>query len=157
MNGLLADINWETVLVTSIVPILTLAGLIYNNLRKRKNTEIDTESAIVVKREPTWVELEESNRKLRAEMDENKSAFEAELERQRSSFEARLQEIEARQGKFEQKTNTRIGALSNMLYAAADQWPTDHPGPEFNPEDLDALENTDLPYVWRGRRRAQPG
>lgn len=138
----LTHINWETVLVTSIVPLLTLAGIIYNNARKRKNTAIETSAATALKREPTWVELEESNRKLRAEMDE-----------QRKEFEAAISNLEERFKKFEDKTNVRIGALSYMLHESARQWPEGTPGPVFEGSYLDALENTDVPYIWRFSRR----
>lgn len=138
----LTHINWETVLVSSIPGVLILAGIIYQSIRKRQESNIETSAATALKREPTWVELEESNRKLRAEMDE-----------QRKEFENAINSLEERFKKFEQKTNVRIGALSNMLHSAQAQWPTDAPGPVFEGSDLDALENTDVPYIWRFSRR----
>lgn len=138
----LTHINWETVLISSIVPLVGLFGLLYNDFRKKKNASIDTAEATALKREPTWVELEESNRKLRAEMDE-----------QRTEFEEAIKTLKERFDTFEKKTNVRIGALSNMLHSAQAQWPTDAPGPVFEGADLDALENTDVPYIWRFSRR----
>lgn len=124
-------VNWETVLVSSIPAIMIFIGIVYNDVRKKRNAGLDTESAVSLKREPTWVELENSNRELRKEM----------------------QELSDRFDKFEKKTNTRISALSNMLHESARQWPATHPGPYFDPTDLAALENTDVPYIWRNRVR----
>jgi hypothetical protein len=137
-----SGVNWETVLVASIVPVIGLIGILYNDFRKKKNASIDTAQAVAVKREPTWVELEESNRSLRAEMAV-----------QKKDADQRIADLEARFDTFETKTNVRIGALSNMLHASARQWPETHPGPYFEAEDLAALENTDVPYVWRNRIR----
>lgn len=138
----LDGINWETVLIASIAPLLLFAGIIYNDVRKKKNSTIDITAAITTKREPTWVELEESNRKLRAEMEGNKK-----------ESDERYQSLEARFDHFEKSTNKRIGALSNMLHASAEQWPDTHTGPYFDQADLEALENTDVPFVWRNRIR----
>lgn len=138
------DIDWGTVLVAAIVPLIAFAGVIYNDIRKKRNARVDTESATALMREPTWVELETSNRELRAEMAKNKR-----------ENDERVRLLEERFDAFEQKTNRRIGALSNMLHSASRQWPSEHPGPYFEQEDLDALENTDVPYVWRNRVRPQ--
>lgn len=142
----LTHINWETVLVSSIPGVLILAGIIYQSIRKRQEANIETSAATALKREPTWVELEESNRKLRAEMEEQKSNFETAIEELEDRFKTRLENLE-------RKTNVRIGALSNLLYTAADAWPTGHPAPNFEQADLDALENTDVPFIWRMGRR----
>ena len=129
-----AGINWETVLVASVPAIMIFIGVVYNDLRKKRNASVDTENAVAVKREPTWVELETSNRELRKEMKELSDRFD----------------------QFERRTNTRIGALSNMLHESARQWPATHPGPYFERADLAALENTDVPYIWRNRVRPAP-
>lgn len=142
MDQILADINWETVLVASIVPIIGLIGLIYQSYQKRKETRDTTNAQTANRREPTWVELDEANRKLRQEMEDNER-----------KADERFKKLEERFDSFVQKTNTRIGALSNMLHASAQQWPSDHTGPYFSQEDLDALENTDVPFVWRNRVR----
>jgi hypothetical protein len=84
------------------------------------------------RREGSWQEVVTENRSLRSDLEELRERFE----------------------KFEQKTNVRVGALSNMLHQAADTWPQDSPGPYFDRRDLDALEITDIPYVWRGRYRS---
>lgn len=142
MDRILADINWETVLVASIVPIIGLIGLIYQSYQKRKETRDTNNAQTANRREPTWVELDDANRKLRQEMEENERRA-----------DERFKKLEERFDTFVKKTNTRIGALSNMLHASAQQWPADHTGPYFSQEDLDALENTDVPFVWRNRVR----
>lgn len=84
------------------------------------------------RREGSWQEVVTENRNLRSDLDDLRDRFE----------------------KFERKTNVRVGALSNMLHQAAATWPNDAPGPYFDRGDLDALEITDIPYVWRGRYRS---
>lgn len=86
----------------------------------------------------SWTELANENRNLRGEIDEQRD---------------KISELTDRLDKFERKTNVRIGALSNMLHDTARQWPPNDPGPYFSQEDLDALENTDVPFVWRNRVR----
>lgn len=142
MGQMLADINWETVLVASIVPIIGLIGLIYQSYQKRKENKDGADATRAAKREPTWNEVVDENRKLRTDLDN-----------QKKEYDTRIEAIEKRFEAFEKKTNTRIGALSNMLHSASSQWPADHPGPYFSQEDLDALENTDVPFVWRNRVR----
>lgn len=136
------NVNWETVLVVGIPGLLTLLGVLYNDFRKKKNAKIDSDSAVVLKREPTWVELEEANRALRTELDA-----------QRKEFEGKMAALTDRMNRYEEKTNRRIGALSNMLHATAYQWPADHAGPFFDAEDFSALEMTDIPYTFRNRVR----
>lgn len=142
MNTLFVDINWETVLVASIIPVFGLIGIIYKSYSDKKAAKAGNDATTANRREPSWVELDEANRKLRQEVDDNKE-----------DAERRIKALEDRFETFVNKTNTRIGALSNMLHASAQQWPTDHPGPYFLQEDLDALENTDVPFVWRNRVR----
>lgn len=142
MDQVLADINWETVLVASILPLLGLIGIIYQSYQKRKEAREGNDATRAAKREPTWNEVVDENRKLRTD-----------LENQKKDNDAKIEALEARFDAFEKKTNTRIGALSNMLHSASSQWPADQPGPYFSQEDLDALENTDVPYVWRNRVR----
>lgn len=149
----LQNVNWESVLITSIPGMLILAGILYNGFRTKKNAEISTNSAVAVKREPTWVELEESNRKLRAEMADMEKANDEKLAAQKVAFDAKYDRLASRFDNFETRTNTRIGALSNMLHASASQWPPEHPGPYFDPKDLGALESTDVPFIWRNRVR----
>lgn len=90
------------------------------------------------RRTGSWTELANENRNLRGEVDEQRE---------------KISELTDRLDKFERKTNVRIGALSNMLHDTARQWPPDQAGPYFSQEDLDALENTDVPFVWRNRVR----
>lgn len=142
MDQILADINWETVLVASILPVLSLIGIIYQSHQKRKEARDGNDSTRAAKREPTWNEVVDENRKLRTDLDS-----------QKKDYDAKIESIEKRFDAFETKTNTRIGALSNMLHSASSQWPADTPGPYFSQEDLDALENTDVPFVWRNRVR----
>lgn len=133
---------WQTFLVSSIAPAAVVLAALVQHFRKRKNTQIETEGAVTLKREPTWVELEEANRNLRTEMDA-----------QRRDFEGQIKGLTERMNDYEAKTNRRIGALSNMLHATAYQWPADHAGPFFDAEDFAALEMTDIPYTFRGRVR----
>lgn len=146
-------IHWQTVLVSSIAPVLVFVGVVFNDIRKKRNASIDTNSAVAVKREPTWVELEESNRKLRAEMAEMDKANDEKMAAQKAAMDAQYTELRGQLTEFKQKTDVRIAALSNMLHTASVQWPSDHQGPLFDPKDLGALEHTDVPYVWRNRAR----
>lgn len=134
--------NWESILIAAIGPVLVIVGLIYQEYRKRKLAQDANAADSIARKEPTWVELEEANRDLRTEMDDL-----------RDRSEKRIKALEERFAAFERKTNTRIGALSNMLHSASSQWPADSPGPYFDLADLEALENTDVPYVWRNRVR----
>lgn len=152
-----ANIDWQTVLVASVAPTLIFAGLLFNQFFRKRNTETDTSAATALKREPTWVELEESNRKLRAEMAQMEKDNDKKLAEQKAAFDAKYDRLADRFDTFENKTNVRIGALSNMLHQSASQWPPDHPGPYFDPKDLGALEHTDVPYVWRNRVRPSSG
>lgn len=147
------DIDWQTVLVASIAPGLIFAGLIFNQIFRKKNTQTDVQSATTLKREPTWVELEESNRKLRAEMDERDKANDEKMAQQKAEMDAQYAELRTQLVEFKQKTNVKIAAMSNMLHTASVQWPPDHPGPLFDPKDLGALEHTDVPFIWRNRVR----
>lgn len=145
MVEMLTEVNWETVIVAAIVPLITLLGVIYKTMQDRKAAREGADLNLVSKREPSWVELAEENRKLREEMEGNKA-----------DADERFRKLEERFESFVTKTNTRIGALSNMLHAASSQWPSDTAGPYFSQADLDALENTDVPYVWRNRVRPHP-
>lgn len=138
----MGGIDWQTVLVASIAPVLIAAGLVFNQIFRNRNARVDTDNATTLKREPTWVELEESNRKLRAEMKD-----------QGEGHDKKIRELEERFDTFEKKTNVKIAAMSNMLHAASRQWPAEAPGPYFDPADLEALEHTDVPYIWRNRVR----
>lgn len=137
----MADINWGTVIVSAIGPLLIFAGILYNDLRKRKNARIDTSEAIALKKEPTWVELETANRALRAELDEQK----AENERQ---FKAIREEFAS----FRRRAERRDAAFATILSEAATQWPDTHEGPLFSPEALGEVADT-LPPLWRHRFR----
>lgn len=83
------------------------------------------------RREGSWQEVVTENRNLRQDLNELTERFE----------------------KFEKKTNVRVGALSNLLHTAQAQWPADYPGPLFDRADLEALESTDVPFIWRNRYR----
>lgn len=137
-----AGLNWETILVASIPGVIVLLGAIYNDIRRRRNAHVDTQARVSEKREPSWVELENANRQLREELTE-----------QRADYESRINALDAKITEYQRKTNKRISALSNMLHESARQWPATHPGPLFDPEDLAALENTDIPYIWKNRVR----
>lgn len=149
----MGGVDWQTVLVASIAPVLIAAGLVFNQIFRNRNARVDTDNATTLKREPTWVELEESNRKLRAEMQERDEANDQKMAEQKEAFDAQIAELRGEFGDFKRKTNVKIAAMSNMLHTASVQWPEDAPGPYFDPADLDALEHTDVPYIWRNRAR----
>lgn len=132
--------NWETILVSSIPSLGILVGLIYQEYRKRKNAKDDAQQTASAKKEPTWNEVVNENRQLRAD-----------LTAQGAAYDEKIESLEKRFANFERKTNRRIGALSNIIHATASQWPSDHEGPYFPKEELEALEDTDLPYIWRNR------
>ncbi len=133
-------LNWEQMLIVAIPGLIALAGVVYGEYRKRKNARDDAEQTASAKKEPTWNEVVSENRQLRKDLTEQKR----EHDEWRDSMEERF-------GTFERKTNRRIGALSNIIHATASQWPADATGPYFPKEDLEALEDTDIPYVWRNR------
>ena len=91
------------------------------------------------KREPAWNELSADNAKLRGELDEVREKV-LELS---NSFES-----------HKRTTNRKMDAFISITRDAANQWPETHEGPLFDPEDLAALEDTEVPARWRGRVRA---
>jgi len=84
------------------------------------------------RREPTWGELVEENRKQRAE-------FEAFRENTEERFSA---------------LDVKFGAFVRVLTSLAEQWPADH-SPELDPTDIEQLGTT-LPVKFRPRRRPKP-
>ena len=44
-----------------------------------------------------------------------------------------------------------FAAMGRVLADAAEQWPSGHPGPTFDPRDIAILEDT-MPPAWRRRR-----
>lgn len=133
-------LNWESLLLGAIPGLIALIGLIYQEYRKRKNARDDAEQTASAKKEPTWNEVVNENRQLRTDLTE-----------QKREHDEKIESLEKRFSNFERKTNRRIGALSNIIHATASQWPANVPGPVFPKEDLEALEDTDIPYVWRNR------
>lgn len=133
-------VDWQSLLLGAIPGMIALIGLIYQEYRKRRNAKDDAEATASAKREPTWNEVVTENRQLRKDLTE-----------QKVEHDAKIESLEVRFGAFERKTNRRIGALSNIIHASASQWPANVPGPYFPKEDLEALEDTDIPYVWRNR------
>lgn len=150
---MLDGINWETVLVASIIPIFGLIGIIYQGIQKRREAREGNDATKAARREPTWKEVVDENRQLREDLNEQGEKHNRAIEELKESQRNELADLNRRFDDFERKTNTRIGALSNMLHSASTQWPADHPGPFFDREYLDALENTDVPFVWRNRIR----
>lgn len=94
------------------------------------------------KREPAWNELASENRELRGELGDLRNAFD--------SFQREFRAYRTR-------TDRKVDAFVNIARDAAIQWPDTHEGPLFDPEDLAALEDTEVPARWRGRVRALPG
>lgn len=133
-------VNWETLLVVAIPGLIALISVIYQEYRKRKNAKDDAQQTASAKREPTWNEVVTENRQLRSD-----------LTQQKKEHDDKIESLELRFNNFERSTNRRIGALSNIIHATASQWPADHAGPYFPKEDLEALEDTDIPFVWRNR------
>lgn len=136
----MAGWDWEQMVIVAIPGVLALVGFVYNEYRKRKNARDDAQATASAKKEPTWNEVVTENRQLRAD-----------LTSQKKDHDDKIESLETRFNNFERKTNRRIGALSNIIHATASQWPADRPGPFFPKEDLEALEDTDIPYVWRNR------
>lgn len=146
-------INWEAVLIPAIPGLLALIGVIYGIVYTRRNNRDNNDATKQARREPTWNEVVNENRSLRKDLDAQKDNHTKQIEDLKADHDAKFKELEKRFETFVNKTNTRIGALSNMLHTASVAWPADQPGPYFDREDLDALENTDVPYVWRNRIR----
>ena len=134
----LASINWESVLVASVVPVIGLVALFYQEYRKRKNAREQAENDAAAKREPTWNELVTENRNLRDEVSELNSKFDSFRE------EFLL---------YKTSTTRKIDALVEVVRETATQWPSDREPPVFEADTLAALENTDLPVLYRGRVR----
>ena len=78
------------------------------------------------KKLPSWVELDKSNRELRTDLDKLNDRFD----------------------EFVKSSSRERRAMQNVLYAAADQWPQNSPGPVLNPYDLEVLSDT-IPASWR--------
>ena len=112
--------------VTVIAAIITVVGGGIFAILNRKGGE----RARTV---PSWVELEDANRKLRTEM----SGIRKEMDELRAS----LQELKTEQIE-------RDVAITNVLYDIAKQWPRDVSAPSFNSRDLEVLGDT-IPRPWR--------
>lgn len=138
----MADINWESVLVASIIPVLGLVGLIYQEYRKRKNAKDSAAENAAAKREPTWNELVTENRNLRDEV--------TELNKQFATFQSEFTAYKA-------VMSRKMDALVELNREASAQWPEGHEGPVFNADTLGALEDTEVPVKWRGRVRPEYG
>jgi len=113
-----ALLQWSPVIGTAAV------ALIYGIFRL-----INRRGGEKARREPSWVELADENRKLREEVSALSDKFEAFM---------------ARQAK-------RDAAFRNILASASEQWPADHAGPTFDENDIAALSDT-MPAKWRPRR-----
>ncbi len=49
------------------------------------------------------------------------------------------------------RLENKLQAMGRVLTQAAEQWPSDHAGPTFEPEDIALLEDT-MPLPWRRQR-----
>lgn len=116
-----------TAWIPAIVAIIALAGTVLVRFLPDRS-----------KREPAWNELSEENRKLRGEVDTLRSG----LEQLRNDLT-----------QHKNSTGRKIDAFISITRDAANQWPETHEGPFFNPDDLAALEDTEVPARWRGRVR----
>lgn len=149
---MMADVNWGTVVVSAIGPILLFVGVIYNDIRKRKNAKIDTSEAIALKKEPTWVELETANRALRAEMNKQQEENDKRFNEQKAENERQFKAIREEFASFRSRAERRDAAFATILNEAATQWPDTHEGPVFSADALGEVADT-LPPLWRHRFR----
>lgn len=82
---------------------------------------------------PSWVELDDSNRELRAEM---------------ALFRDEISELQREVRELKHAQVARDLAISNVLHDIARQWPRDAAAPAFDREDLEVLGDT-VPRTWR--------
>ena len=90
------------------------------------------------KREPAWKELSDENRSLRGEL---------------NALSEKLETLSQEFNTHKNSTGRKIDALISITRDAANQWPETHEGPYFSPDDMAALEDTEVPVRWRGRIR----
>jgi hypothetical protein len=136
------EFSWGSVLIVGIPGFLALCGVIYGEYRKRQNAKEDANRTQASKREPTWNELTEGYSKLHGQVD---------------TLNGKLSSLSGDFDTYKRSTNRKIDAFSNVLRDASEQWPETHPGPVFSPDDLEALEDTEVPVRWRGRVRPVQG
>lgn len=132
-----AFVNWESVLIASIGPVLVIVGLIYQEYRKRKNAREANDATLQAQREPTWNELVTENRNLRTDLGEMEARFDKKMDA------------------LERKMDRKITAFENVFRDIFNQWPADHEPPVFNSEDLTELLDNNIP--WKNRVRPIPG
>lgn len=125
-------------LVGAVPGFLALIGVVYGNYSNRRKGKDDNGTTKQARREPTWNEVVNENRTLRSDMDKLRGQFDV----FRGEFSA-----------YKAVTSRKIEALVSMNKDAANQWPHTHEGPLFSPDDLEELEDTEVPVQWRGRIR----
>lgn len=84
----------------------------------------------------SWTELANENRNLRGEMDTLRDDFD---------------EFRKEVAEFKAGVDRKDRAYANVLSDAANQWPKDHEGPMFNPDDIDVIGDTMPPFFRRAR------
>jgi hypothetical protein len=131
-------VNWESILIPAIPGVLALIGVAYGVYAKRRSDKDNNDSTKQARREPTWNEVVNENRTLRSEVDTLRDQF--------GNFKEEF-------ARYRTDTSRKIEALVSMNKDAANQWPQTHEGPYFSPDDLEILEDTEVPVQWRGRIR----
>lgn len=86
----------------------------------------------------SWTDLSNSNAALRGELDDLREEFD--------SFREEVKQFKA-------GVDRKDRAYANVLSDAANQWPKDHEGPMFNPDDIDVIGDTMPPFFRRARPR----
>ncbi len=129
-------VNWESIVVAAIGPVLVIIGLIYQEHRKRKNAKDASDATLQAQREPTWNELVTENRNQRVELTTQGDAIE-QLRRDMTNLE--------------RKMDRKISAFENILRDVANQWPAHMDPPVFNSDDLTELLDNNIP--WKNRAR----
>lgn len=129
-------VNWESIVVAAIGPVMVIIGLIYQEHRKRKNARDASDATLQAQREPTWNELVTENRNQRVELTTQGDAIE-QLRRDMTNLE--------------RKMDRKISAFENILRDVANQWPAHMDPPVFNSDDLTELLDNNIP--WKNRAR----
>jgi hypothetical protein len=83
---------------------------------------------------------------LYAQRSARRNRVEAETNTNRSPTPPTTQQVWDRLDRLEVK----FAAMGRVLAQAAEQWPADHEGPTFDPDDIEILEDT-MPLPWRRR------
>lgn len=111
------------------IPAIVAIIAAFVALTNRNRDSADRKSA-------SWTDLSNSNAALRGELDGLREDFE---------------EFRKEVATFKEGVDRKDRAYANVLSDAANQWPKDHEGPMFNPDDIDAIGDTMPPFFRRAR------